>query len=144
MKDLTQGINLCLTVTQVHGIVLAKSAFHHSMNYESVVIFGKGELVTDPAEKDRGLKCISDHIIAGRWEESRLPSAKELKGTSLVRVEIEEASAKIRTGGPSDDPADEELPIWAGLVNIHRSYSAEAAVEGDPPPPSVTAYLARN
>ncbi|MEM7370112.1 MAG: pyridoxamine 5'-phosphate oxidase family protein [Bacteroidota bacterium] len=123
IKDMSQGIDVCITVTKVTGIVLAKSAFHHSMNYESAVVFGKGELITDEVEKDFALKVISDHIIKGRWEEAREPNAKELKGTAVIKVPISEASAKIRTGGPVDDKADEPLPIWAGVVQIDQVYS---------------------
>lgn len=140
MKDLGQEIDLCLTVTRVHGLVLAKSAFHHSMNYESVVIFGKGKWVTDPEEKIAGLKCLSDHIIQGRWEEVREPSAKELKGTALLSFQISDASAKIRTGPPGDDAADEVLPIWRGVIRYEEQMSVETEEEGELPP-SVVAYL---
>ncbi|MEM7657664.1 MAG: pyridoxamine 5'-phosphate oxidase family protein [Bacteroidota bacterium] len=133
MKDLGQKIDLCLTVTRVNGLVLAKSAFHHSMNYESVVVFGKGEWITEPEEKIEGLKCLSDHIIQGRWEEVREPSAKELKGTALLKFQISEASAKIRTGPPSDDAADEDLPIWRGVIRFDQRLAIETDEAGEVP-----------
>ena len=113
------------------------------MNYESVVVFGKGELITDEAEKDFALKCISDHIIKGRWEEAREPTSKELKGTALIKVPITDASAKIRTGGPVDDKADETLPIWAGVIQTDRKHSVPAEYEDqpDPLPDSVKQYF---
>jgi len=121
MLELDKGIDLCITVFNVQGLVLAKSAFHHSLNYESVVIFGKGKAVK-AEEKMEALKVVSDQILKGRWEESRLPSEKELKATTVIAIDIDEASAKIRTGPPSDDKADEHLPIWSGIVPIERQY----------------------
>lgn len=115
MVDLEKGIDISLSVAHVDGLILARSAFHHSMNYRSVVIFGKAKLVADE-HKNEALKVISDHLIPGRWEEVREPNAKELKGTTVLEIVIEEASAKIRTGGPNDDKEDYELDIWAGEI----------------------------
>lgn len=115
IKELDKGIDACITVTHIDGLVLARSAFHHSMNYRSAVVFGKAYKVPDE-EKEYALKVISDHVVDGRWEEARKPNEKELKGTSVLALEIQEASAKIRTGPPSDDKEDYELPIWAGVV----------------------------
>ncbi len=129
MKDLSEGINLCLTVTKVNGLVLARSAFHHSMNYESVVLFGKATLIEDEEEKMEALKAVSDNILPGRWEESRLPSEKEMKATRVLKIPIEEASAKIRTGPPVDDKEDYKLDIWAGVVPIHQVYGNPIADE---------------
>lgn len=106
----------CLTVTHIDGLVLARSAFHHSMNYRSAVIFGKLTKIEDDDTKNHALKVISDHLLPGRWEESREPSANELKATTVLVMEIEQASAKIRTGGVVDAPADYNLPIWAGVL----------------------------
>lgn len=115
MVNLEEGLPLCLTVTHLDGLVLARSAFHHSMNYRSAVCFGKAYKV-EGEEKLEALKIISDQILQGRWEESRQPIAKEMKATTVLCMEIEQASAKIRTGPPGDDKPDYELPIWAGVV----------------------------
>ena len=123
MTELDKGVDLCVTMFNVHGLVLAKSAFHHSLNYESVVVFGKGKAVA-PEDKMEALKAVSDQILKGRWEESRLPNEKELKATSVIAIDITEASAKIRTGPPGDDKADEHLPIWSGVVPIQKQYLA--------------------
>ena len=115
ITELEKGIDISLSVVHVDGLVLARSAFHHSMNYRSVVIFGKAGQVHDH-EKMHALKIISDHLIPGRWEEVRKPNAKELKATKVLEITIDEASAKIRKGGPIDDKEDYELDIWAGVV----------------------------
>jgi nitroimidazol reductase NimA-like FMN-containing flavoprotein (pyridoxamine 5'-phosphate oxidase superfamily) len=121
LKNLADGIPVCLTVTHVDGLVLARSAFHHSMNYRSAVIFGNA-LPTSGAEKVDALFAISEQVLKGRWEETREPNEKELKATSVLRVEIESGSAKIRTGPPGDEAEDYELPIWAGVVPIVQDY----------------------
>lgn len=115
MVNLAKGIPVCITVTHFDGLVLARSAFHHSMNYRSAVVFGTAHLV-EGEEKEEGLRIVSEQILKGRWEESRGPKANELKATTVLRMDIETASAKIRTGGPGDDKPDYELPIWAGVV----------------------------
>jgi len=115
LQTLEKGENICINVTFIDGIVLARSLFHSSMNYRSVVIFGKGILVPDD-EKMKALNIVSDQIIPGRWEEARVPNAKELKATKLIKVKISEASAKIRTGPPGDEKEDYELDIWAGVI----------------------------
>ncbi len=119
MLALEQGIPVCVTVTHIDGLVLARSLFHHSANYRSAVVFGTAKLVPDQ-EKETALKVISDHLIPGRWEEARLPNKQELKATSILKLRIEEGSAKIRTGGPKDDPEDYALPVWAGVIPITR------------------------
>jgi len=122
-----------LTVTALDGIVLARSVFHHSFNYRSVVVFGKVREVTDPAEAFEALAIITENIVAGRWDEARLPNEKELKTTLILALEITSASAKIRTGDPKDDEADYDLPIWAGVLPIHTSYGEpinDAALKG--------------
>jgi nitroimidazol reductase NimA-like FMN-containing flavoprotein (pyridoxamine 5'-phosphate oxidase superfamily) len=129
LKSLQEGIEISLAVTHVDGLVLARSAFHHSMNYRSVVLFGTAELVNDPMEKIIGLKAVSDQIIPGRWEEVREPNQKELKATTVLSVPINEASAKVRTGPPVDDKEDYDLDVWAGIVPIKLTYSEP---EGDP------------
>jgi nitroimidazol reductase NimA-like FMN-containing flavoprotein (pyridoxamine 5'-phosphate oxidase superfamily) len=109
---------VCVTVTLLDGLVLARSGFHHSMNYRSVVVLGQATEVTDSDEKIAALKAIVDHVMVGRWEDVREPSAQELKATSVIRVPLEEVSAKIRTGPPVDDEDDYQLDCWAGEVPL--------------------------
>jgi nitroimidazol reductase NimA-like FMN-containing flavoprotein (pyridoxamine 5'-phosphate oxidase superfamily) len=115
---LETGILGCIAVTLVDGLVLARSAFHHSMNYRSVVAFGTAHRIDEPAHKTRALRIISEHLIAGRWNDVRNPSEKELKATAVLEFSIEEASAKIRTGPPLDDEEDYSLPVWAGILPL--------------------------
>jgi len=129
LRDLSNGIDVCVTVTILDGLVLARSAFHHSMNYRSVVIFGKAELITETDKKTRALEILSEHIIRGRWADVRPPSDKELKGTTVLRLPIVEASAKIRVGPPKDDEEDYSLPIWAGVVPFHTTLGTPVADE---------------
>ena len=130
LRNLSKGVDVCVTVTLVDGLVLARSAFHHSINYRSVVILGKAELVEDREEKDKVLKAFTEHIIPGRWAEIRWPNELEMKATSVLKLPIEEASAKIRTGGPKDDDEDYEMNVWAGVLPL----SVEA---GEPIPDEV-------
>jgi nitroimidazol reductase NimA-like FMN-containing flavoprotein (pyridoxamine 5'-phosphate oxidase superfamily) len=118
LRFVAAGGTVCITVTLVDGLVLARSAFHHSMNYRSVVVFGSGGVVEEPARKDAVLRNLSEHLIAGRWQDVRGPSEQELRRTLVVSVAIEEASAKVRTGPPLDDEEDYALPIWAGVVPL--------------------------
>ena len=109
---------VCITVTLLDGLVLARSVFNHSMNYRSVVILGKATLVDDPQEKLAALRTLSEHILPGRWDDSRQPNDRELKQTSVLRVPIEEFSAKVRTGPAVDDEEDYVFPTWAGVVPL--------------------------
>ena len=118
VKHVSSGIPVCVTVTLVDGLVLARSVFHHSMNYRSVVLLGTAELVTDPEEKLRALAIVTDHIAPGRWAECRQPLEHELKATSVLRLPMKECSAKIRSGPPIDDEEDYRLPVWAGAVPL--------------------------
>jgi nitroimidazol reductase NimA-like FMN-containing flavoprotein (pyridoxamine 5'-phosphate oxidase superfamily) len=118
LQALAQGAHACVTVTLIDGLVLARSAMHHSMNYRSVILFGKGSVVDDPAEKWAALEALTEHVVPGRWADARTPSKREMQQTLVVSVPIEEASAKIRTGPPLDDETDYELPIWAGVVPL--------------------------
>jgi uncharacterized protein len=118
LRTAGDGIDLCVTVTLVDGFVLARSVFHHSMNYRSVVVLGKARLVTNDGEKRVALRAFTNHIVAGRWEEARQPTDEELKATHVLALPIEEASAKVRTGPPLDDEEDYALPVWAGVVPI--------------------------
>lgn len=121
LVDLEKGIPISINVTHTKGIVLARSAFHHSLNYESVTIFGTAVLVTSEEERMEALKIVSDQVLQDRWEEIRLPNNKEMKATKVLKIEISEASAKIRTGPPKDDAPDYDLPIWAGVIPINRT-----------------------
>jgi nitroimidazol reductase NimA-like FMN-containing flavoprotein (pyridoxamine 5'-phosphate oxidase superfamily) len=114
-RALAGGVDVCLTVTVVDGLVLARSAFHHSMNYRSVVVFGRAEALHGD-EKLHALRVISEHLLPGRWEQVRPPDQRELRQTTVLRLTIEEASAKGRRGGPIDDAADLDLPVWAGVL----------------------------
>jgi hypothetical protein len=118
LRSIAEGGQLCITVTLIDGLVLARSAFDHSMNYRSVVVLGKGSVIDDHHEKYETLRAISDHLIPGRWEDVRPPNELELRQTSVISVPITEASAKIRTGPPKDDEADYDLPIWAGVIPL--------------------------
>ena len=118
LRTIEGRMPVCVTVTLLDGLVLARSTFHHSMNYRSVVILGEAAEVTDPDEKMAALKAIVDHVMVGRWEDVRQPSPQELKATSVIRVPLEEVSAKIRTGPPVDDAEDYLLDCWAGEVPL--------------------------
>lgn len=118
LRALQEGGTVSVAVTLVDGLVLARSAFHHSMNYRSVVVYGIPSFVEDLARKVEILRGLSDHVIPGRWEEVRGPSEQELRRTLVVSIPIDEASAKIRTGPPIDDEADYDLPVWAGVVPL--------------------------
>ena len=118
LRHMKSGVPVCVTVTLLDGLVLARSVFNHSMNYRSVVILGKANLVEDPEEKVAALHAISEHIIPGRWADARQPNEPELKQTSVLRVPIEEFSAKVRTGPPIDDEEDYSFPTWAGVVPL--------------------------
>ncbi len=129
LHSLAEGIDVCVTVTLVDGFVLARSAFHHSMNYRSVVVLGQAKLVTDLEEKLEALRSFTNHVVPGRWEEVRKPTAQELKSTSVLALALEEVSAKVRTGTPIDDEEDYALPIWAGVVPI-RTLVGEPIPDG--------------
>jgi uncharacterized protein len=118
LRTLSEGIPVCVTVSLIDGLVLARSAFHHSVNYRSVVILGTARLVEDPTEKMEALRLFTEHIMKGRWEQIRWPTELELKGTTVLALPIEEVSAKVRTGDPKDDEEDYELPIWAGVLPL--------------------------
>jgi uncharacterized protein len=119
LRTLGDGVDMCLTVTLVDGLVLARSAFHHSMNYRSVVVLGRARLVTEDREKLEALRCFTDHIVPGRWPDLRPVTDQELKATTVLGLPIRETSAKIRTGPPIDDEEDYGWPIWAGVVPLH-------------------------
>lgn len=118
LRELSKGVEVCVTVTLLDGLVLARSAFHHSMNYRSVVILGTAELVTDAGEKYKALEALTEHFVPGRWNDVRWPTELELKATSVLKLAINEASAKIRTGDPVDDDKDYSMNVWAGVIPL--------------------------
>jgi len=136
LRNLAGGIPVCITVTLLDGLVVARSLFHSSMNYRSVVLLGTARPVTDAEEKIRGLRAVSEQIFPGRWNDARQPNEQELKATSVLAIPLGEASAKVRTGPPSDEEEDYALPIWAGLVPLRMT--AEAPV----PDPALPADVA--
>ena len=141
LRTLGQGTPLCVTVTLVDGLVLARSAFHHSMNYRSVVVLGEARLVTDPEEKMAALACVTNHIVPGRWDEVRPPTEQEMKATHVLALPLNEVSAKIRTGGPIDDEEDYALPVWAGVVPLrlqHGEPQPDTRLHPDAPAPRST------
>jgi len=120
-KLLGSGAPVCVNVTLLDGIVVARSAFNSSMNYRSAVVFGRGRMLEDEGERLHALRVISEHVLPGRWAELRPPTARELAMTAVVEVRIESASAKIAEGPPQDEPEDYELPTWAGVVPIETT-----------------------
>jgi nitroimidazol reductase NimA-like FMN-containing flavoprotein (pyridoxamine 5'-phosphate oxidase superfamily) len=121
LKHIAEGNSVCIEATVVDGLVLARSVFHHSVNYRSVVLFGTGQAVEDDGEKLKALEAVTEHLIPGRWREARLPNRKELNATRVVSVRIDEASAKVRIGPPIDDAEDYSLPVWAGVLPLQES-----------------------
>ncbi|MEM8604445.1 MAG: pyridoxamine 5'-phosphate oxidase family protein [Cyanobacteria bacterium P01_H01_bin.121] len=124
MRTLSQGVDVCLTVTLLDGLVLARSAFHHSMNYRSVVIFGTATLVQDLEQKQVALRAFSEQLVPGRWADARPPTTAELAATTVLALPLTEASAKVRSGPPKDDHADYALPIWAGEIPLEQAAQA--------------------
>ena len=118
LQGVSEGVNVCLTVTLTDGIVLARSVFNHSMNYRSVVALGKATLVSAPEEKLEALRAFTEKILPQRWDDARQPNEKELKATSILRLPLTEASAKVRVGPPEDDAPDYALPVWAGVIPL--------------------------
>jgi nitroimidazol reductase NimA-like FMN-containing flavoprotein (pyridoxamine 5'-phosphate oxidase superfamily) len=124
LRNLDKGIPVCITVTLLDGLVLARSVFNHSMNYRSVVILGTATLIDDPEEKLAALRTLSEHILPKRWDDSRQPNEKELKATSVLRIPIDEYSAKVRVGPPIDDEPDYAFPTWAGVIPLDTRVGA--------------------
>jgi uncharacterized protein len=124
LRSLEEGIDVCVTVTLIDGLVLARSAFHHSINYRSVVIFGAAKVVDDPGEKINALHAFTDHVVPRRWEEVRPPTESELRATLVLKLPLVEVSAKVRTGPPIDDEEDYELSVWAGVVPLKLTAGA--------------------
>ena len=147
LRALDSGVPLCVTVTLLDGLVLARSIFHHSMNYRSVVVLGTAHAVRDREEKLRALHLLSEHMIPGRWEHVRPPNEQELKATLVLKLPIEEFSVKTRSGPPGDDEADVSLPIWAGVLPLTLVPGTPLPDNGPgsatEPPPEVTGYARR-
>jgi nitroimidazol reductase NimA-like FMN-containing flavoprotein (pyridoxamine 5'-phosphate oxidase superfamily) len=143
LRTLAEGVPVCATVSLIDGLVLARSAFHHSMNYRSVVVIGRAALVEDAGERLRALRAISDQVAPGRWDEVREPNEKELRATSVLRLPLEEASAKVRTGPPLDDPEDLAHPAWAGVLPLSLQPGAPIASPDLAPGVPVPAVLSR-
>ena len=141
VRTLGEGAPACVTVTLVDGIVLARSAFHHSMNFRSVVLFGTAQRVDDPDEKRRALLAIVDHVTPGRSDDARPPTAVEVRATAVVRFPIEEGSAKVRTGGPLEEPEDLDLPVWAGEIPLSLATGTPRPDEGVDGVVAVPAYV---
>jgi uncharacterized protein len=145
LRQMKEGVPVCITVTLLEGLVLARSIFNHSMNYRSVVILGKACLLDDPEEKLEALRILSEHILPGRWADSRQPNERELKATSVLRVAIEEFSAKVRQGPAIDDEDDYAFPTWAGVVPLEMVAGTPIGdarlLPGQEAPPYATSYM---
>jgi uncharacterized protein len=144
VRALAAGTQMCLTVTLLDGLVLARSAVHHSVNYRSVLIFGQASAIEDPTEKIAAIEAFTERLVPGRWEEARPPTAKELKAIQVLSLGLEEASAKLRAGGPIDDEEDYALDAWAGVIPL-RTVTGEPVpdarlAEGIPLSPAARAW----
>lgn len=147
LRHLDTGVPACVTVTLVDGLVLARSAFHHSINYRSVVAFGTAQLITDSERKVHALRILSDQVIARRWDEVREPNQQELKATAVLEFAIQEASAKVRTGPPVDDEEDYAMDVWAGVLPLRilpgEPLNDPRLPQGIPVPDYVAGYRRR-
>jgi hypothetical protein len=141
MRALGRGAEACITITLLDGLVLARSAFHHSMNYRSVVILGRGQLVEEPSEKLLALQWITEHLVPGRWKDVRHPTMQEMKATAVLAFALDEASAKIRTGPPVDDEEDYALNAWAGVLPFTFAKGEPIGDTRLPPEIQVPAYV---
>jgi nitroimidazol reductase NimA-like FMN-containing flavoprotein (pyridoxamine 5'-phosphate oxidase superfamily) len=146
LRTLSEGIAVCVTVTLVDGLVLARSAFHHSINYRSVVIFGNATLVDDRSAKLAALFAFSEHVIRGRWDDVREPTEQELRATTVLSLPLAEASAKVRSGPPIDDEEDYALDVWAGVLPLKTFAGApinDPRLREDIEPPAYTLNYSR-
>jgi nitroimidazol reductase NimA-like FMN-containing flavoprotein (pyridoxamine 5'-phosphate oxidase superfamily) len=140
LRDLARGIDVCVTATLLDGLVLARSVYHHSMNYRSVVVLGRAREVTERDEKLHAMRHVVEHVVRGRWTDARQPSEGELKGTTILALPLVESSAKIRAGGPKDDDRDLQLPVWAGVIPLALVPGAPVSDNGEPVPPYADRY----
>lgn len=147
VRTLAAGAPMCLTVMLLDGVVLARSAVHHSVNYRSVVVLGQARAIEEPSEKMTAIEAFTERLILGRWEEVRGPTAKELKAIQVLALPLDEASAKLRVGGPVDDEEDYALPTWAGVIPLSTVAGAPIPDErlsgGISPSPAARAWVAR-
>ena len=144
LRNAKQGLDICVTATLLDGLVLARSVYNHSMNYRSVVVLGRAREVTDREEKLQAMHQVVEHVVPGRWEEARQPNDGEINGTTILALSLDEASAKIRTGPPTDDEADLEFAVWAGVIPLALQASAPVADEGvNAEPPGYAAEYRR-
>ena len=142
LRNLKDGVEVCVTVTLLDGLVLARSVYNHSMNYRSAVVLGRALEVTDRDEKLHAMQCVVEHVVPGRWADARRPSEGEIKGTTILALPLEEASAKVRSGRPTDDEDDLSFPVWAGVVPLQLAPQTPVPDEGmrESVPPYVEAY----
>jgi nitroimidazol reductase NimA-like FMN-containing flavoprotein (pyridoxamine 5'-phosphate oxidase superfamily) len=144
LRNAKEGVDICVTVTLLDGLVLARSVYNHSMNYRSVVVLGRARELTDRDEKLRAMERVVEHVVPGRWADARRPNEAEIKGTTILVISLEDASAKIRNGPVTDDEDDLPLRVWAGLVPLRLSPSPPVPDEGvEMPPPSYASDYAR-
>jgi len=143
LRELADGVEICVTVTLLDGLVLARSVYNHSMNYRSVVVLGRVRLLVEPAEKLAALEAIVEHILPGRWEDARQPNEGELGGTSVLALALDEASAKVRSGAPKDFEGDLELPVWAGVIPLELAARPAVADPVLPAEVQLPDYIAR-
>lgn len=144
LRSAKEGLDICVTVTLLDGLVLARSVYNHSMNYRSVVVIGRARELTNSDEKLRAMQCVVEHVVPGRWEDARRPNDSEIRGTTILALPLDEASAKIRNGPPTDDDADLELRVWAGVIPLRIEPSDPVAAESvNGPPPSYAADYER-
>ncbi len=139
----SHSAEVCLTATLIDGLVLARAAMHHSANYRSAMLFGEGEWIDEEAEKLAALEALVEKLVPGRWGDARRPTAKELRATAVLRIPLEQASAKVRTGPPSDDDADLALPVWAGVVGLRTVADEPQPDELLAPGTEAPAYLGK-
>ena len=144
LRTARDGVDICVTVTLLDGLVLARSVYNHSMNYRSVVVLGRAREVTDIDEKLRAMRRVVEHVVPGRWADARRPNDGEIKATTILALPLDEASAKIRSGPPTDDKADRELSVWAGVIPLGIEPSDPVPDAGvDSPPPAYAAEYRR-
>jgi uncharacterized protein len=145
LREAKEGVDLCVTVTLLDGLVLARSVYNHSMNYRSVVVLGRAREVTERDEKLRAMERVVEHVVRGRWADARRPNESEIRATTILATALNEASAKIRTGPPTDDEADLSLPVWAGVIPLRLEPSRPIADGGSSqPPPEYAAHYTRS
>ena len=144
LRNVKEGVDVCVTATLLDGLVLARSVYNHSMNYRSAVVLGRAHEVTDREEKLRAMERIVEHVVPGRWADARQPNEGELDGTTILTISMDESSAKVRSGPPKDFDEDLALPIWAGVIPLELVASPPIAAEGvDGPPPSYASGYSR-